>query len=380
MGSLATMLLLPGALEGTQIGNTAQRRSAEDTENQNAATSSARSGDTGAEGELQTGIELTGQGRFAEAIPHFLAARGRVENEFAAEFNLALCYVATGQNEAAISLLKGLAGSSHGTAGVYNLLTQALIGSSRLDEAEAAFDRAVALDGKNEKLYLLVADACMDHEAYEFGVKVATAGVQHLPKSARLHYERGILLSFLDQPDEARKDLRAASELAPGTMAGFLAQAQEGLLNADMAQAIGAARAGLRKEPDDYVLLTILGQALIRTGAIPGQAEFAEARTALEKAVAERPEYSVAQLELGQLEFAGGRIDEAVEHLKKARELAPDNPAVYSLLAAAYRRRGEVEQAKKALAVLASLNRQQVAKYKLDPPEHKGSYIGAARQ
>ena len=341
---------------------------------------SAQSEDAAAEAELRAGIELTGQGRFAEAIPRLLAARGRVGDGFAAEFNLALCYVATGQNEAAIPLLKGLAGSAHGTADVYNLLTQALIGASRLEEASAAFEHAVALDPKNEKLYLLVADSCMDHESYDFGVTVANTGLEHLPKSARLHYERGILLSFLDQPDAARKDLRAASGLAPGTAVAFLAEAQEGLLNADMAQAIRAARSGLRKERDDYVLLTILGQALVRSGATPGQAEFAEARTALEKAVAERPEYSVAQLALGQLEFAGGRIDEAVEHLKKARELAPDNPAVYSLLAAAYRRRGDAEQAEKALAVLASLNRQQAAKYKLDPPEHKGSYIGAARQ
>lgn len=378
---LAAILLLPGALGSAQGGNSAQRRRAENAENnknQNALQTPGGS-EAGAEAELRTGIELTGQGRFGEAISHLLAARGRVGNEFAAEFNLALCYVATGQDQEAIGILKPLAEGAHGTAGVYNLLTQALIGASRLEEAGAAFDHAVAFDGKNEKLYLLVADACMDHESYEFGVKVATAGLQHLPKSARLHYERGILLSFLDQPDAAGKDLQAASELAPETTVGFLAEAQEGLLNANMAQAIRAARAGLRKEPDNYVLLTILGQALIREGASPGQGEFAEARTALEKCVAERPEYSVAQLALGQLELVGGRIEEAVEHLKKARELAPDNPAAYALLASAYRRRGDVEEAEKALGVLASLNRQQAAKYKLDPPEHKGSYLGAAR-
>ena len=47
-----------------------------------------------AEQELQTGTELTRQGHFREAIPHFLAAQGRVSNEFAADFNLALCYFA----------------------------------------------------------------------------------------------------------------------------------------------------------------------------------------------------------------------------------------------------------------------------------------------
>ena len=330
--------------------------------------------------ELQDGIHLTRQGRFAEAIPHLLAARKLASNDFAADFNLALCYVATGQNATAVPILQSLAKGEHATASVYNLLTQALIGASRLEEAATAFKHAVALDAKNEKLYLLVADSCMDHESYDFGVKVATTGLEHLPKSALLHYERGILLSFLDQPDAARKDLQAASRLAPSATVAFLAEAQEGLLDADMAQAVRAAREGLRKEPDNYVLLTILGQALIRQGAAPGQPEFAEAQSALEKSVAERPEYSSSQLALGQLELMAGRIDAAVEHLNKARQLAPDNPAVYSQLAAAYRRRGNLEESEKALAVLASLNRQQAAKYKLDPPDHKGSYIGSSRQ
>src|SRR5690348_144544 len=273
MGWLAAMLLLYGAVGSVQT-RAAQRRGAQDAENQDAARRGGQRGDAGAEAELRAGIELTGQGRFAEAIPHLLKARGRAGDEFAAEFNLALCYVATGQNEAAIPVLRGLASSGQARAGVYNLLAQALIGASRLEDASAAFGRAVALDPKNEKLYLLVADSCMDHEAYEFGVKVVSTGLEHLPKSARLHYERGILLSFLDQPDEARKDLRAASELAPGSAVGFLAEAQEGLLNADLKQAIRAARGGLRREPDNYVLLTILGQALIREGASPGQPEF----------------------------------------------------------------------------------------------------------
>src|SRR5579863_2729045 len=50
-----------------------------------------------AEAELQTGTALTRKGLFLEAIPHLLAARGRVVNEYAANFNLALCYAGTGQ-------------------------------------------------------------------------------------------------------------------------------------------------------------------------------------------------------------------------------------------------------------------------------------------
>lgn len=340
-------------------------------------TQSSPSQSAAAEAELQTGIALTRTGRFAEAIPHFLAARRQVADEFAADFNLALCYVAVGQNQAAVPVLQSLITTGQATAAVYNLLTQALIGASRIDEANQSFERAASLDPNNEKLYLLIADSCMDHESYDFGVKVVSTGLQHLPKSARLHYERGVLLSFLDQPDAARKDLQAASELASGTPLAFLAQAQEGLLTADMTKTTAAARAGLRKDPANYVLLAILGQALIREGAAPGQAEFAEARSALEKSVSIRPEYSVSQLALGQLELLGGQTDAALEHLTKAQQLAPDNPAVYSQLAAACRRRGNLKEAERNLAVLAGLNRRQAAKYKLDPPDHKGSYIGS---
>src|SRR6266496_1416689 len=51
-----------------------------------------------AEQELQKGTALTRAGSFPEAIPHLLAARGRASNNYAASFNLALCYVATGQS------------------------------------------------------------------------------------------------------------------------------------------------------------------------------------------------------------------------------------------------------------------------------------------
>jgi len=51
--------------------------------------------DRHAEDEFRQGTALTGKGAFKEAIPHLLAAQGKVSNAYAAGFNLALCYVAT---------------------------------------------------------------------------------------------------------------------------------------------------------------------------------------------------------------------------------------------------------------------------------------------
>ena len=331
------------------------------------------------EPELGQGIRLTRQGRFRDAIPHLLAAQGHVSNEFAADFNLALCYVATGQDKEAVQILRSVLSAGHGTAAVYNLLAQALIGVSQPDQAMGAFQQAVALDPKSEKLYIFLADACMDHESYDLGIKIVDAGLQHLPDSGLLHYERGIFLSLLDQPDKARQALGRASELAPGNIISFLADAQRGLLDANMPQAIRAARGGLRKEPENYILLTILGQALIRQGASSGQREFEQARAVLEKSVARRPDYAPSRLALGQLYLAAGRVGEAIAQLDRARQLAPSNPSVYSQLAAAYQRQGNHQEAERMLAALATLNQQQAARYKLDAPDHKEGYIGSSK-
>jgi len=50
-----------------------------------------------AEAEFQTGTALTKKSLFREAIPHLLAARILATHEYAANFDLALCYVGTRQ-------------------------------------------------------------------------------------------------------------------------------------------------------------------------------------------------------------------------------------------------------------------------------------------
>jgi predicted Zn-dependent protease len=336
--------------------------------------------DVAAEGELQTGIALTRQGRFREAIPHFLSAQGRISDEFVLDFDLALCYVATEQFKQAIPILSALRSRGRAAADVYNLLAQAYLGDAQPQEAFEAFQRAAALNPKSEKLYLFVADACMDHQYYTMGVDVVNLGLQRLPRSSRLHYERGVLHAFMDRPDLARNDLEQASALSPGSDISYLAAAQKGMLDGNMPGAVQAAREGVQKDPKNYILLTILGQALMRSGVSPGQPGLAEAQTALERAVSERPNFAASHLALGQLYLMAGRLDDAILHLEAARRLAPGNTSVYSHLARAYQRQGKPQEARKMLEVLADLNKQQAAKYKTGPPDQRPSYTGAPVQ
>src|SRR5689334_3541968 len=90
-----------------------------------------------AEEELQKGTALTRSGNFSDAIPHLLAAQGKVHNQYAASFNLALCYVGIGEYKRAISVLNDLHREDPEGADVENLLAQAYIGNGQPKEALA---------------------------------------------------------------------------------------------------------------------------------------------------------------------------------------------------------------------------------------------------
>jgi tetratricopeptide (TPR) repeat protein len=329
-----------------------------------------------AESELQTGTALTRKGFFREAIPHLLAARGQVANEYAANFNLALCYEGTSQFKLAIDVLTTLRRGGHDSVDVENLLSQAYIGNAQPQEAFASLQKGATLSPQNEKLYVFVADACTDHKDYSLGLKVVAIGLRNLPQSARLHYERATLLTQLDQLDQAKQDFEFAVKLAPASEIAYLSRAHENLLEGDIAGAVRIAREGVKQGYENPALLTVLGEALIRSGVTSGQPEFAEAQTALEKAIAQRSNDPSSQIALGRLYLSAGRLEDAITHLETARQLEPDNPSSYANLAKAYQRHGDLQQAQDTLATLEKLNREQAERISSAPGDRRAGYAG----
>ena len=328
----------------------------------------------GPRNELETAIALTRSGKFNEAIPRLVALQGRVADDFALKFNLALCYVAVGDPAKAIPVLLALPNDPRHGANVDNLLAQAYIGNGQPDEALKALQRAAGKHPNDEKLFLYVADACMAYEDYALGLKAMDMGLQHMPNSAALHYEKAVYLSLLDDFDVAKQEFDRAHELAPDKEIGYVALAHKDLMSGDIAGAVSVSREGVRKKRADYLLLTFLGQALIRSGAVPGQPEFKEAREALEKAVAQRPNYADSQLGLANVYIMENRLSDALAHLEAARQLQPRSAAVYASLAKVYRRMGNTTQADQALSILTAINKEQVERIANAPGEVKAGY------
>jgi tetratricopeptide (TPR) repeat protein len=369
------LLLASGCLSSTVIASKAEAGQA-----QRASTGGQSTQDnlSSAEAELRTGIELTGRGLFSQAIPHFLSADGHVADEQALRFDLALCYVGTSQFAQAIRTLGLLKATGFDNENVENLLAQAYVGSGQAEEAFESLKRAASFSPKNEKLYVFVADACADRQEFDLGLRVMEFGLIQLPKSSRLHYERGYFLVLLDHWDLAQAEFDQAALLAPQTIIAYLAQAQKFKFAGDLANEIRVAREAVQEGHANFLSLSILGDALIAAGATPGQPEFAEARAALLKALEERPQAAGVQLSLGSLLLMEDQLDSAIQHLEIAKKLAPDNPAIYARLAFAYRKTGNKPAAAVALAALEQLNAQQAEKIRTAPGDRKAINAGGS--
>lgn len=331
-----------------------------------------------AEADVQRGIELTRQGHFAQAIPHFLAVRGHVSNEYAVDFNLALCYVGTDRPDEAISILTELRKHGHEGGSVENLLAQAYAKAQQSADAMEALHRAAKFTPKDEKLYLYIAAAFLEVRDEESSLHVIDFGLEHLSDSARLHYERAYLLALLDEADAAKMEYEYAAALATHSEIGYLAAAQKSLLIGNVSQAIESARAGIRAGYSDYQLLAILGEALLRAGARPGDTEFAEAGNALEKSIAAKPNYASSQISLGHLYLLQDDPENAIKHLEIAQKLAPQNLTVYPLVAKAYTKQRQPQKAATALETLARLNQELAQRIRNTPGDRK-AIPGAAK-
>ena len=312
-----------------------------------------------AEEKLRKGTALTRQGAFSEAIPYLVAARGAVADDYAASFNLALCYVATRQFRQAEKILAHLTANGHNNADVANLLAQSYVGSGQTELALEALTTAASKAPKNEKVYLFVSDACLDRHNYDLGLKVTEIGLKASPDSPRLHYQNAIFLTLLDQFDKARAGFEFVIRKAPGTEIAYLAASQENFYAGNPEGAAQAAREGVGAGFEHPTLLKIMGESLLRMGVHPPEPGFEEARKALELAGTKDPQDAGTQISLGKVYLMLDRNSDAIVHFEKAKTLDPENPAAYARLAKAYQKAGRAVEADAALSSLMRLNQEQ---------------------
>lgn len=305
------------------------------------------------------GIKLADAGLYEAAVPYLTVARNDERNSHNAAFDLAVCYLNLKQYADAEKVLAETIAAGGETSDLDNLMAEAYEGEHQTQKSVDAFHRAIALAPDNVDNYLDFASICIDHHDYAAALKVLEAGLETHPDSDRLFFERGIVYAMQDNTEMARKDFEKAATLSPQKDSNYKGLAILYLQNGNAAQAVSTLEQRLKAKPNDPDLLYLLGEALLRSGAQPGDALYSKAQTALEKSVKIDPSACLPHVSLGKLYLEQGRNKEAVLQLEQARADDPKEMSTYWQLATAYRKLGEPEKQKAAINALKQLIDQE---------------------
>lgn len=304
------------------------------------------------------GLTLAHHELYDRAIPYFQAVKEAYPNSYDAAFNLAVCYVLTKQFSQAIAVLNATVNLGQKTAELDNLLAEALEGNQQVQEAIDALREATQLAPKDENNYVDMATLCTKYDAYDLGLQIIEVGLHYHPESDRLIFQRGVLEAMKDRFDLAENDFQLASRLAPDRNLTYVALGVSYMQTGHLPEAIRSLRQRIKEKPNDPILLYLLGDALIRSGASPGDPAFAEAHADLEESVKLNSKLAASQVDLAKLYLKENRLDEARDHLERAKAIDPKDKTAYSQLAVVYRRSGKPELASAMLNTLNQLNEE----------------------
>jgi predicted Zn-dependent protease len=157
---------------------------------------------------------------------------------------------------------------------------------------------------------------------------------------------RAKLAGFLDKPDSIARRYPSTDTGLPARYA----RAISAYRTSNLGSALTQIEALIQAQPNNPYFHELKGQALLESG------HTAESVAPLRRAVALAPNATLIRIMLGQALVATGNKqngDEAIPILRVAMQREPDVPEVYSQLAMAYGRKGELADADLAAAQAA---------------------------
>ncbi len=309
-----------------------------------------------ASGWIRLAMVLDAHGLLTEAEDCYRAALERAPEDFRTLYNLAsvleLQRIAPAER---LALLDQASGSNPSYAPLACRLGKAHGELGALEEAEAAYLRAIQLDPTlalaHRSLGLLLLDADQAGRALPYLERAALLAPRDGPTHAALAQalrrsgdkERALavgtkarLPESVDLPDPVRAQVYQLASSASDHFARARVAFQEG----NTPEAIRLLKRAAQSTPDDPQIQLWLGRVHMREDP-------AEAARYFERALELKEDSTAAHLYLGEL-LLGSRGGKAVGHFERAVELQPNNFTARALLGQAYLQQADLNPALEA--------------------------------
>ncbi|HEX3559595.1 MAG TPA: tetratricopeptide repeat protein [Pyrinomonadaceae bacterium] len=274
---------------------------------------------------LALGGALLREGRFAEAAELFGALAEKFPRDPSILYGAALATFNAGRAAEAEPLARNA--------------VDAALAAAQTTKAGSAFASAANGSAADALVLLGVVLAVRGDDAG--ALKSVGQAVRLAPGNFDAQLALGRALYGAGDDASAVRAFRAASALRPSDAQArfFLATALEHA--GDNAGALAAYRELVARQPAAAEGHLGLGVLLLKRGGSEAEEGLRELARALEI----NPQLYEARVTLGRALVERGRAGEAVEHLRRAAELAPGNPEPHYQLSLAYRRLGRKEEA-----------------------------------
>jgi tetratricopeptide (TPR) repeat protein len=307
-----------------------------------------------AEAYAHLGLLEAKQGHYQKAMPLYRKALALDPDKPAVQFDLGLSEFKGGELKSAIQtfslLLKTAPEGSPERIRLMTLVGLSHYGLGEYAEAIPFLKTVTASDPRNLPYRLLLAQSCMWSKHYHCVLDTYHQILELNPDSAEAHMLAGEAYDEMKNEAGATEEFRAAvqanSKLPYAHFGlGYLLWGENKLQEA--AQEFKAELANVPDEADAMVFLADCDMQMHQQAA---------AAPLLEKAIALNPRLARGHLDLGILYSQSGRQQDALQQLKLAAQLAPDDVNVHWHLARLYMAMGNREEAKVEFAMTKHLN------------------------
>jgi tetratricopeptide (TPR) repeat protein len=224
-------------------------------------------------------------------------------------------------------------------AGFHSELGDVLRDQGKLDEAEAAFRKALAIDPKHADAHNGLGNVLMDRGQPDRALLAFRKALEYDPKKAAPHNGLGNALYRKGRTDEALLAYRQALQCDPNYTLAHTNLGNALQVKGKLDEAIASYRKAIELAPTQVYPHVGLGNVLM------ARRQYEEAQASYRKAIASNPRYAEGHNGLANALYAQGKVDEAIASAHEAIKLQPKSAMFHTNLAIALVGKGKIDEA-----------------------------------